>query len=252
MYCCSLVSVWLRLAVESLFCYQLLATKALKDESMLVYKALKTQDITLARQAVSRIVGRDTQALDETGVIKAAVETVAENTSDGVVAPLFYTLLGGAALGFLYKAVNTLDSMVGYQNDRYRYFGTLSARCDDVFNFLPARGAAHLMLWASRLCGLDYQNAKRIYKRDRYNHKSPNSAQTEAVCAGALRVQLAGDAYYFGKLVHKPTIGDALRPVEKEDIKRANRLLYVTAFLALLIGGAVKLGLIGGIFFLCR
>ena len=230
---CSLVSPWLRFAAEILLSYQCLAARSLRDESMKVYRSLKTGTLQEARHAVSMIVGRDTERLDETGVAKAAVETVAENASDGVIAPLIFLAIGGAPLGIFYKAANTMDSMVGYKNDRYRYFGTCAARWDDVLNFIPARLAGALMCLAAPLVGQDGRNAWRILRRDRLNHKSPNSAHTEAAAAGALRVQLAGSSYYFGKLVEKPTIGDDLRPVEAEDIRRANRLMFATAFLSL-------------------
>ena len=186
------------------------------------------------------IVGRDTKALTEEGVIKAAVETVAENTSDGVIAPLFYMLIGGAPLAFLYKAVNTMDSMIGYKNDRYLYFGKAAAKMDDVFNFIPARISAVLMIAAAFLCGFDGKNAWKIYRRDRRNHASPNAAQTEAVCAGALGVQLAGNAFYFGKLYEKPTIGDPLRPICREDIPAACRLMYAAAGLMLAAGVGIR------------
>ncbi len=234
------INPWLYFALETILCWQLLATKALKVESMKVYERLKEHDLPGARYAVSMIVGRDTEALDETGVTKAAVETVAENTSDGVIAPLLFLAVGGAVFGFLYKSVNTMDSMVGYKNEKYLYFGRAAAKLDDVVNYLPARLAALLMILASGLSGLQMRNAWRIWRRDRRNHASPNSAQTESVMAGALGVQLAGDAWYFGKRYEKPTIGDALRPVEYEDIRRANRLLYGTAVLALIVFAAVR------------
>lgn len=219
--------------IEGIMTYQILATKCLKVESMKVYEALKKDDLEGARYAVSMIVGRDTQVLDATGVAKAAVETVAENTSDGVIAPLIYLAIGGPILGFMYKSINTMDSMVGYKNDKYMYFGRCAAKLDDVVNYIPARISALLMIAVSFLPGKAYdgKGAWRIWRRDRRKHASPNSAQTEAVCAGSLGVQLAGDASYFGKIVKKPTIGDALRPVEYEDIKRANGLLYRTAIL---------------------
>lgn len=219
--------------IESIMTYQILATKCLKVESMKVYEALKKNNLEGARYAVSMIVGRDTQVLDDTGVAKAAVETVAENTSDGVIAPLIYLAIGGPILGFMYKAINTMDSMVGYKNDKYMYFGRCAAKLDDVVNYIPARISALLMIAVSFLPGKAYdgKGAWRIWRRDRRKHASPNSAQTEAVCAGSLGVQLAGDASYFGEIVKKPTIGDALRPVEYEDIKRANGLLYRTAIL---------------------
>ena len=227
----------LGVVVESIMTYQILATKCLKTESMKVYDALQKQDLEAARKAVSMIVGRDTQSLDETGIAKAAIETVAENTSDGVIAPMLYTAIGGPMLGFLYKAVNTMDSMVGYKSERYLYFGRTAARLDDAVNYMPARISAVLMIAACFLSGSDY-NAKKawqIYRRDRYQHASPNSAQTEAVCAGALGIRLAGSASYFGKLVEKPYIGDAERAVETEDIKRANHLLYLTAWMSELL-----------------
>jgi adenosylcobinamide-phosphate synthase len=226
--------VCLGMAVEAVMTYYILAAKCLKVESMKVYRCLKEQGLEKARAAVSMIVGRDTACLDEEGVAKAAVETVAENTSDGVIAPMLYAAVGGPILGFLYKAVNTMDSMIGYKNDKYMYFGRAAAKLDDLVNFLPARISACLMIAASYLGGKDFsgKEAKRIYKRDRRNHASPNSAQTESVCAGALGIRLAGDASYFGRIVKKPTIGDALRKVEYEDIKRANRLMYLTAWLS--------------------
>lgn len=231
---------WLYFAVQTVMCYQLLATRSLKDESMKVCDRLKAEDLPGARYAVSMIVGRDTQVLDETGVTKAAVETVAENTSDGIIAPMLFLAIGGAGLGYFYKSINTMDSMVGYKNEKYLYFGRAAAKLDDVVNFLPSRISALLMIAACTFTGLDRKNAFRIWKRDRFNHASPNSAQTEAVMAGALGVQLAGDAWYFGTLCKKKTIGDAIRPVEYEDIRRANRLLYGTAVLALVVFSFVR------------
>lgn len=219
----------LAFALSVLFCYQLLATRALKDESMKVHEALVKGNLPKAREAVSMIVGRDTENLTEEGVAKAAIETVAENTSDGVIAPLLFLALGGPVLGFFYKSINTMDSMVGYKNDKYLYFGRAAAKLDDVVNYIPARLSACLMMAASTLTAFDTKNAWRIYQRDHANHASPNSAHTEAVMAGALGLQLAGDAYYFGVRYEKPTIGDKIREVEAEDIRRANLLLYVTA-----------------------
>ena len=221
--------------LEVLWCWQIPATKCLKDESMKVYQKLKENDLPGARYAVSMIVGRDTQELTDTGVTKAAVETVAENCSDGVIAPMIYMAIGGAPLMFLYKGINTMDSMLGYKNDKYLYFGRCSAKLDDVANFFPARISGWLMVAAAFVCGMDGKNAAKIYRRDRRNHASPNSAQTEAAMAGALDVQLAGNACYFGKLYEKPTIGDPIRAVEPEDIRRSNRLMYGTAFLGILI-----------------
>ena len=230
-------NIYLGLVIETVLTYFILATKSLKYESMKVYKALNTGTLDDARHAVSMIVGRDTQSLSEEGVVKAAVETVAENTSDGVIAPMIFTAIGGPVLGFLYKAVNTMDSMIGYKNDKYLYYGRAAAKLDDFVNFIPARISAYLMILASFMGGKDYngKKAKEIFKRDRFNHASPNSAQTESVCAGALGVRLAGDASYFGKIVKKPYIGDADRSIERDDIKRACRLMYITAFLCMII-----------------
>ncbi len=236
---------WAGLAVETFWCYQMLATKSLKTESMKVYEALSTGTLEDGRYAVSMIVGRDTKALSEEGVIKATVETVAENTSDGVIAPMLYMAIGGVPLMFLYKGINTMDSMVGYKNEKYLNFGRCAAKLDDAANYVPARISGWLMVAASFLAGFDGKNAKKIYLRDRRNHASPNSAQTEAVMAGALGVQLAGNAYYFGKLYEKPTIGDSVRPIEREDIPRSNRLLYVTAGLGLLIFALARFAVLG-------
>ncbi|HIZ08755.1 MAG TPA: adenosylcobinamide-phosphate synthase CbiB [Candidatus Eubacterium avistercoris] len=227
-------------AVETFFCYQLLATKSLKQESGKVYKELKEGTLESSRKAVSMIVGRDTAALDEKGVTKAAVETVAENASDGVIAPLFYMMIGGAVWGFAYKAINTMDSMIGYKNEKYQYFGTAAARLDDGANFIPARISGLLMILASFLCGMNGRNAAAVYRRDRKKHASPNAAQTESVMAGALDIQLAGDAWYFGTLHKKPFIGDSNRPVEPEDIPRSHKILYATAILALVVFGTVR------------
>ena len=240
LYLAGRIHPWVRFVLETVMCYQLLATKALKDETMKVYTALSQGDLKQARYAVSMVVGRDTEVLDETGVTKAAVETVAENASDGVIAPLLFLAIGGAPLGFFYKAVNTMDSMVGYKNDKYLYFGRAAARFDDVLNYIPARLSGALMSAAASFCGLDAGNAWKIFLRDRRNHSSPNSAHTEAAAAGALHIQLAGNAYYFGKLYEKPTIGDPDRPVEYEDIRRVNRLLYATAVLTLIVFMVVK------------
>lgn len=262
-YC---IRPWLGVAVESIMTYQILATKCLKTESMKVYRELRKNNLPGARKAVSMIVGRDTELLDETGVAKAAVETVAENTSDGVIAPMLYLALGGPVLGFFYKTINTMDSMVGYKNERYLYFGRAAAQLDDVANYVPSRISAGLMIVASYMLGAlpiywteandkdgtaqgagkmesipkrqhVFQGARavRIYRRDRRKHASPNSAQTESVCAGSLGIRLAGNASYFGKVTEKPFIGDAERCIEPEDISRANLLLYTTAWICEMI-----------------
>lgn len=227
-------------AVETLWCWQSLALKGLAEESGRVREELEKGDLPAARKAVGRIVGRDTKELSAEGVTKAAVETVAENFSDGVAAPLFYMLIGGAPLALTYKAINTMDSMVGYKNDRYLWFGRAAAKLDDAANYIPSRLAALCWIGGACLTGQDGKNAWKIWRRDRRNHASPNSAQTEAACAGALGVQLAGPASYFGKLLEKPTIGDPDRSVDPEDIARANRMLYAAGGLALAAGLALK------------
>ncbi|WP_022759776.1 adenosylcobinamide-phosphate synthase CbiB [Butyrivibrio sp. AD3002] len=238
MFASYFISIYLGLIVEAILTCYILAAKSLKVESLKVSEALQDGTIEDARYAVSMIVGRDTKNLDEPGVIRAAVETVAENASDGVIAPLIYTFIGGPVLGFFYKAVNTMDSMVGYHNDKYEYFGKAAAKTDDVLNFIPARICAVLMIASTFIASVFIEpgiysgkRAFRIFRRDRYNHKSPNSAQAESVCAGALGLQLAGDAYYFGKLVKKPFIGDPIREIERRDIRRACKLMYITEVL---------------------
>lgn len=225
------VHIYAGVIVESIMCWQILAAKSLKTESIKVEKALKENDIEKARYNVSMIVGRDTKELDAVGITKAAVETIAENSSDGVIAPLFYMLSGGAVLGFLYKGINTLDSMVGYKNDQYIDFGMAAARLDDIANFIPARISAFLMILSAFILRFDAKNAWRIFKRDRYKSTSPNSGQTEAACAGALGIELLGDAYYFGKLVKKPVVGDAIRSIEPDDIHNADKLMYCMTFI---------------------
>lgn len=227
---------WALWGARALLSYYLLAARSLRDESGLVGEYLKKGDTEGARRAVSMIVGRDTKRLSGEEIARAAVETVAENTSDGVIAPLFYLFLGGPALGWLYKAVNTMDSMVGYRNERYLYFGRAAARLDDAANFLPSRLSALFMALAALFLGFDARGALRIWRRDGRKHESPNSAQTEAACAGALGVRLGGDAWYFGILHKKPWIGDAIRPLEYEDIARAGRLMYGTEAAALAAG----------------
>ena len=234
------VHFWLGVALEAIMSFFIFAVKSLKRESMNVGKALREDGLGAGRKMVARIVGRDTEALSEQGVVKAAVETVAENFSDGVFAPMLYLMIGGGALGFLYKGINTMDSMVGYKNDRYLYFGRFAAKLDDVANFIPARLAALFLIVTAPLVGLDGKKAWEIYRRDRFCHASPNSAQTEAAAAGALHIRLAGDAYYFGKLYKKPYIGDDIRPVEIEDIERVNRLMVGASVLSLAVLAVLK------------
>lgn len=235
LFLCRSVSIYLSVAAEGIMCWQILAARSLHDESMKVYSALASDDVPLARRAVSMIVGRDTSALDKDGVARAAVETVAENTADGVISPLFFLVLGGAPLGFLYKAVNTMDSMLGYTDEPYKNIGLVPARADDVFNFIPARLSALLMLCGGALLKMDIKNGLRIFRRDRYRHASPNSAQCESVCAGLLGVRLGGDAVYHGVVHKKPYIGDPLRGIEADDIPRACRLMYAAELLAIVL-----------------
>ena len=236
-----LVHPALRFALEVFWGWQSLAMRGLVQESGSVRRKLTEGTPAEARRAVARIVGRDTADLSEAGVIRAAVETVAENFSDGVAAPMLYFLLGGAPLALCYKAVNTLDSMVGYKNERYLYFGRAAAKLDDIANWLPSRLAALLLIGAAFLCGENGPNSRRIWKRDRRNHASPNSAQTEAAMAGALGLRLGGPSSYFGKMVEKPTIGDPIREPEPEDIRRANRMMITASVLALLVMSALRL-----------
>ena len=232
--------IWIQTVVEAVMTYYLLAARSLRDESMAVCRKLEAGEIEEARYAVSMIVGRDTKPLSEAGIARAAVETVAENASDGVIAPLFYLAIGGPLLGWLYKAVNTMDSMVGYKNDRYLHFGRAAAKLDDLVNLIPSRLAALLLIVSAYLLRYDGKNAYRIWRRDRRNHKSPNSAQTESACAGALGLRLAGDAWYFGKLVPKPYIGDEIHPIEPQDIRRVNRLMYGAAGIMGLLALAMR------------
>ncbi|MGN0665235.1 MAG: adenosylcobinamide-phosphate synthase CbiB [Huintestinicola sp.] len=228
------INITAGIAAESIMCFYAIAPRCLCSESMKVCSALRENDTEKARKAVSMIVGRDTAVLDEAGITKAAVETVAENCSDGVTAPIMWMALFGGAGAFLYKAVNTMDSMVGYKNEKYIRFGRAAARLDDFCNYFPARITALIMILSAFILRMDGKNAARIWKRDRRRHASPNSAQTESVCAGALDVMLAGDAWYFGELHKKETIGDDIRPIEAEDIVRANKLMYCTAVIVLL------------------
>lgn len=236
LFLCYKIDRRLAIVVNGVMCYYALAMRCLKNESMKVCYELKKGDIEGARKAVSMIVGRDTQSLDEAGITKAAVETVAENASDGVIAPLFYMLIGGGPLAMVYKAINTMDSMLGYKDEKYIDIGRACAKLDDIVNFIPSRLSALFMIIAAFVLRYDYKNAFRIWKRDRFNHASPNSAQTESVCAGALNVQLAGDAYYFGRLYKKKFIGDSIRNIKFKDIESTNDIMFVAAFLFLIIG----------------
>lgn len=231
----------LALFLESiLFCFAI-STKSLKDEAIKIYKLLSLNELDNSRKALSMIVGRDTENLSKEGVVKATIETVAENTTDGVIAPLLFMIIGGAPIAYFYKAVNTMDSMVGYKNEKYLYFGRYAAKLDDSLNYFPARIAARLMIAVSFIFKkFDGKNAQFIYKRDKMKHASPNSAHTEAVCAGALRIQLAGDATYAGVKYKKETIGNPIDRITPEHINLANKLMFATAGMALILFGIVK------------
>ena len=237
---CYRIHVILGITVESILICYLLAARNLYDESMKVCRAAEAGDTEQARKAVSMIVGRDTAVLDRNGILRAAVETVAENTSDGVTAPMFFLALGGAAAGFFYKAVNTMDSMIGYQNEKYKDLGWFAAHLDDILNYLPSRLTALLMIAVCPILRMDGRNSYRIWKRDRRKHASPNSAQTESACAGALHLRLAGDAQYFGIIHRKPFIGDDDRPIVPDDIRKSNRLMYGSSILMLLLCIAIR------------
>ena len=221
--------------VNTILIYTTLATKCLKDESVKIYKVLKTGDLEKSRIQLSYIVGRDTTNLNEKEIVRATVETVAENTVDGIIAPLFYGFIGGAPLAMAYKAVNTLDSTVGYKNDKYYYLGFASAKIDDIANYIPARLGVILLPLGSLFTGFNFKDALKIGIRDRKNHKSPNCAFSEGAVAGALGIQLGGTNVYFGKEVYKPTIGDKTREIEIEDIVRTNKIMYSSSIISIII-----------------
>lgn len=230
----SAISMTLGFAIQVILCYFVIAPKALKHESMKVYYKLESNDIEGARHSLSYIVGRDTKELSPANIVRATVETIAENLSDGVIAPLIFVFIGGVPLGMAYKAINTLDSMIGYRNETYEYFGKFAARLDDIVNIIPSRISAIFMIIATIFTKSDTKSAIRIFFRDRYNHKSPNSAQTEAVCAGALGISLGGDNYYNGVLVHKPIIGDPTNEPSIHHIIEANKIMYAATALIIL------------------
>ena len=238
------VNVWAAFALNTFWSYQIFASKSLKEQSMLVYRYLEAEDLPNSRKYLSWIVGRDTSELDPEEITKAVVETVAENTSDGVTAPMLYMMILGAPLGMLYKAINTMDSMLGYKNDRYMYFGRIPAKIDDVANFIPARITGLLMCLTAPLIGLDGRNAYRIYKRDRLKHLSPNSGHLEAACAGAMHIMLGGDSYYFGKLVEKASLGDPDREVRITDIPGSIKMMYASSLAMLALLEVVRIVLV--------
>lgn len=232
------VSPYLALAIEVLMVYQILATKCLDVETAKVRKKLELGDLEGARHAISMLVSRDTEKMNEEDIIKAAVETMTENIVDGIISPMFYIAIGGAPLGFAFKAVNTLDSMVGYKNDKYLNLGWASAKFDDLANFIPARLTALLVIVAAFVLRLDYKNAYKILLRDKRNHSSPNSPLSEAPAAGALRIQLGGKAWYFGEMSMKPTMGDPLEEPTVRHIVKSSQLMYATSFIGILLSTA--------------
>lgn len=240
-YLLNALPFWPRIILASFLCYQLLASKSLRDETLPVYDALEQSDLPGARKAVSMVVGRDVNSLDEAGVTRAAIETVAENAADGVAAPLMFIALFGVCGGCFYKAVNTLDSMVGYRNRRYRYFGTCSARLDDIAGFIPARLAGVFFILSAFFTGDSVSGALKVFLRDRKKHASPNSAHTEAAVAGAIGVRLAGPAVYFGEIHEKPYLNEHGREAVPADILRSHRLLQVFSLLFFLFALVVSL-----------
>lgn len=239
------------IVVEAIWCWQAFSMKGLKDESMRVFRCLESGDLKKSQKAVGRIVGRDTSQLDERGVTKAAVETVAENFGDGVMSPLVFMIIGGAPLAMMYKSINTMDSMVGYKNERFLYFGKAAAKLDDFVNYIPARIGGIVWVIGAMISGYDYRNSWKIWKRDRLNHASPNSAQTEAACAGALGVKLAGPAYYFGEYYNKPYIGDSIKDIRYENIKDANRMMYCAGIFAVVIAICIRISVAAMLYNFC-
>jgi adenosylcobinamide-phosphate synthase len=213
--------------------YTCIAARCLHDEAMKIYKSF-LKGIDEARYRLSFIVGRETKHLKEGEIVRATVETVAENASDGVIAPLLYALVGGAPLAMMYKMINTMDSMLGYMSEKYRHIGYFPAKTDDIFNFIPARLTGLLMNFSSIL-RFNFVQGFRIMIRDRKNHKSPNCAYPEGAVAGLLGVQLGGDNVYFGEIIKKPKIGDKIRDLTKEDIKRTIEIMYRAEFLLIII-----------------
>ena len=230
------------MSIEIYLMYTIFSINSLAREGNRVYRILKEGDIEKARKDLSYLVSRDTETMDEKMIIRSTMETISENTVDGIVAPMFYMFLGGMPLAMAYKAINTLDSMVGYKNEKYMDFGKFSAKVDDAVNFIPARITGILIVLASMILGYDYKNSLKIFIRDRKNHSSPNSAHSEASVAGALGVQFGGKVSYFGKEIDKPTIGDKTKEFELEDIRKNIRIMYVTSFLSLVIFSLIFTG----------
>ena len=235
----ALVSSLFRTIVTLLLASMVLATRSLFDESRIVIDALRGEGIVEARKRLAMIVGRDTENLDEKGILRAVIETVSENLSDGIVAPMFYLAVGGVPLAMTYKAVNTLDSMVGYKNERYKDFGWFSAKMDDIWNWIPARLTGLLIVVVSFVLRLNWQKSFGIMKRDGKNHSSPNSAVPEAAVAGALNIQLGGTIRYGGKTMNNPTIGDKEKEIDAKDVKMAWIIMFCSSFLMMIACGAV-------------
>lgn len=244
LYLAGLIHPSLLFAVEVFVLYQMLATKCLAYEGMRIFKALKEEDLEQARTLIGYLVSRETAQMTEEDIIKATIETVTENIIDGVIAPMCFALIGGAPLGMAYKAANTLDSMVGYKNDRYLHFGWASAKFDDLLGFIPARLTGGFVIIAALFLGMDYKRAAHVLIRDRHNHASPNSPYAEAPAAGALRIQLGGRAVYFGVAYEKPTFGDVVENIRPMHIKKAVQLLYGSAVVGLIALYAIKHGII--------
>ena len=228
--------------IEIYLMYTVFSVNSLAREGNRVYNILKEGNIEKARKDLSYLVSRDTETMDEKMIIRSTMETISENTVDGIVAPMFYMFLGGLPLAMTYKAINTLDSMVGYKNERYMDFGKFSAKIDDIANFIPARITGFLIVAASMILRYNYKNSLKIFIRDRKNHSSPNSAHAEASVAGALGVQFGGRVSYFGKEADKPTIGDKIKDFELEDIKKNIKIMYITSFLSLAIFSLIFAG----------
>ncbi|MBN2796797.1 MAG: cobalamin biosynthesis protein CobD [Clostridia bacterium] len=238
------IHLLLGIMLESFMIFQIMATKSLDFETKKVYKALLAKDIVLARKEMSYLVSRDTHQMSEEDIVKAGIETISENLADGVISPLIFIILGGGPLGWLYKSINTMDSMVGYKNERYENFGWAAAKLDDLVNYVPARLTSLFILIAGFFLRLDIKNGIRILKRDRRNHSSPNSAYPESAVAGLLRIQLGGKATYFGKTSLKPTMGDAIKPIEISDMKKTSNILYLTSLVAFVVLMSIKYGVV--------
>ena len=233
--------------IEIYLMYTIFSINSLAREGNRVYKILKAGNLEVARKELAYLVSRDTGEMDEKMVIRSTMETISENTVDGIIAPLFYMFLGGLPLAMAYKAINTLDSMLGYKNEKYEKFGKVSARIDDVANFIPARISGILIVVASFVLKYDYKKAFEIFKRDRKNHSSPNSGQSESAVAGALGVQFGGTVSYFGKIVEKPTIGDKMKEFDIEDIKRNIKIMYMTSVVGLIVFSLIFIQVLGGL-----